>query len=916
MTVLRCLCQSLFVLSLSGCAPLAIDISPDLKNTAPSVEASYAGLTIEIAGTERTLFAVSLNAGVWTESNGGAWRQLSKSPAQAQTIAVDPNDESHVLVGERAGFSTSENLNQAGLWETFDGGGTWQYVFNPLTANCLTQTQEITSVAFDGLSNAFAGTACGVAYRNAGDVANGVFAMMSGAGAPTGTITAVATASNGHKKPWVWARTVDTFFLYLEDTGTWTQTAITTAVGGDKVIRGQIGDDSALAAGGSKAYTVVSVDQIRPAGANPSTCPATTLPINAVLTLDADSPAPSNWSLSILQGGSGTGLGGRRFIRAFERTGDQTKLLVGTGQNVFLGTDANFSLTWLQVAETLWSPTGCDHYSLTKISDMHTDIWDARLGTDADPSYWIAGDGGVYRGLLSLAVAAPNGESPAYVQQNEGLHTHSIHSVSIVKDAAHGDARLIYSTSDNGSWARDVRSAGVYPWVNLGGLGDSNATYSDAAGPAHAISYLNQNNAMFYRYLDAADLCHQQSNPTRPLCSGGLFTLTNNAPGTGTDANYEFINLIQTPAWDTPSSSLDVAALVQQQDSTLALMRATDFSLSPSVPNPLNTDSTNLPPLLSPTWVTVDSKLPATGATRVWTTGGHGATEYFLYIGGSAPALWHRDQKGNWSSLNASIVDTLIPSYEGASGPAFVDPYVSGRMFVLTASGVRYAASGAQTFDQDPVLTALISASGTYPMSGNFPGARDPLSHFDHVDDHNNPTGSRAITLASLGHVAFDRNNPNHFVAVAPFVGAFYWRNGVWYDLTPLLPTPMPAISSAAITEKYIYLSTEGRGLFEILNYDNAPMASYFARSSLLQGQLARLFAADGSHASGRQVSVIITLFNGQIVSQSTAVTDASGAVPTPDALLASGSATRVVHLRFDGVTGFGPASVHFTYPF
>ena len=126
----RCLWQLPFVATLSACGALTIDISPDLKNSERS-NASYAGLTSAIAGTEQNLYAVSLNAGLWVAHTGGAWKQLANSPAQAQTIAIDPANELHVLVGERAGLARPEKLNQNGVWETSDGGATWQYVFNP-----------------------------------------------------------------------------------------------------------------------------------------------------------------------------------------------------------------------------------------------------------------------------------------------------------------------------------------------------------------------------------------------------------------------------------------------------------------------------------------------------------------------------------------------------------------------------------------------------------------------------------------------------------------------------------------------------------------------------------------------------------------------------------------------------------------
>src|SRR5262249_39927262 len=121
--------------------PFGEDPSPDLANGKPQpFRGSTAGLTPAIAGDGNFLYAVSLDAGVWKSAEGSRWQQLPNSPPLANSIAVDPNNSAHLVVGERNGDSVATSLNRAGIWESFDGGNTWSYKLNPLTlGGCFSQ---------------------------------------------------------------------------------------------------------------------------------------------------------------------------------------------------------------------------------------------------------------------------------------------------------------------------------------------------------------------------------------------------------------------------------------------------------------------------------------------------------------------------------------------------------------------------------------------------------------------------------------------------------------------------------------------------------------------------------------------------------------------------------------------------------
>ncbi|HEX8089358.1 MAG TPA: hypothetical protein VF762_10925, partial [Blastocatellia bacterium] len=172
-------------------ATFGVDTSPDLANyTDQTFRGSTAGLTSAIAGNYNALYAVSLNAGVWKSVEGRRWQQLPKSPPLAYSIAVDPNEPAHLVVGERNGDSIAASLNRSGVWESLDGGNSWSYVLDPRAINAC-GSQAIPSVAFDALSNIYAATGCGVVKKPAGATAFQVLSRTEG----KGSFTAIATVN-------------------------------------------------------------------------------------------------------------------------------------------------------------------------------------------------------------------------------------------------------------------------------------------------------------------------------------------------------------------------------------------------------------------------------------------------------------------------------------------------------------------------------------------------------------------------------------------------------------------------------------------------------------------------------------------------------------------------------------------------
>jgi hypothetical protein len=510
---------------------------------------------------------------------------------------------------------------------------------------------------------------------------------------------------------------------------------------------------------------------------------------------------------------------------------------------------------------------------------LHTDLWDVHVtkGTSgSNPTLWIAGDGGVYRTTLPSSFDPKDKKSLVFSQYNQGLHTHHIHTLSLVQNESNRGPKLLYSTSDNDSWFINpaAGSLATTPWTHLSNLGDTNLTVADSGGSGIAISYGRPSAAELTKFGESDAICSLPANVHHPLCVYGQpFPLQ---PNLGFNSD-EYFNVVQSRRFETGSPYLDVVMLSLRagnrndpRSKHQVLLRAPEFAKSPDA---------NVTSLAGPAWIDVGGTLPD-GTERVWTTGGHNNTIYYFFAkSGSAAKLWKHDPKSGWTDLTSLLSTALFDSYQGVFGPAFVDPYVPGRMYVLTSSGVEVARFDGDKFQTDAVLTSLITASKTYPIVTGFGGARPGGTLYRGFP------GTHARSFGTLGQIAFDLSNPNFLVAAAPYTGVFLWDSRVWRDLTPFLPEPTSEVSSVAIDADAVYVGLEGGGIWRIRSYDQAPIASYFVRDSLPAGQLARLVASDGSHAGGRQVRVVVTLRDGTPQFDAYEATDASGGLTVPSSL-------------------------------
>lgn len=641
------------------------DISPDLANGNHNHRYSTAGLTRALAGDQGILYAVSMNAGVWKSFAGGPWIQLPFSPPKAYSIAVDPNNPAHLAVGERNGDARTITLNESGVWESWDTGNTWAYIFNPLTeAACSSaQSQAIPAVAFSRRSTLFIATACGIGRK---EVMEATFTFVPTAKG-LGLVKALAASESK-----LWALTSSpSLFVSSDDGGHWDPTAsipLTATLQFNGPAGWGRGDDYSLAAFDSQAFLIAGEQK-----------PDKSQNYTTVLTYQAST---SQWtSQRVLDDLDGSGTGGRRFVKSFilgsqGEIGRDLQLFVSTAQAVYWangqqGTTGPFN--WVKLAAT---PAGGGR-------DLHDDMWDFHLAPNGKTA-WIAGDGGVFENTFDLI--------QGWGTRNQGLHTHHVHDITVLQTG--GVTRLAYASADNDAWYKD----GTQDWKVADCCGDASWTAGDARGPALAL---------LVRHAQMAVLT--DFNSVNPIKLSNLKMEEFGAP--------LLLQVNQTLPAESPNPLLDVVRLENRPNDvyptcgTPILLRTTTFSRNPSPYLQDNFDALN-----NPAWFVEADCLPAE-SSAFWVAGGHSAPQYYVYGNGQ---LFKRTGSGIPSTWQPLSVQNVLERSQ--YGPAFVNPYDPNHLFLLTADGIKVSVDGGQSFRTDDVLTALVTDSGKFPLQAGFTG--------------------------------------------------------------------------------------------------------------------------------------------------------------------------------------------------
>lgn len=785
--------------------PAVTDISPDASSVKFISGTNASGLTPQLAGDPSTMYAVTLNGGIAKSVNGGPWTRLPNSPRYVWTLAVDPNNRSHLVAGERGGDAVGiPNGGGAGVWESLDAGITWNRISSPTTASGCA-LQAIPAVAFTPASSIVIASACGVGWRKAGSTEPFSFAANTSGG---GIITALAVSPAK-----LWARSGQQLYVSTTDGQTWTAKSIP-----PQFTPMNLGDQNSLAAFDTGAYmsccNVVKAgcDSLGKAGNWDQLLiyDAATDQFALQAQVNPDSSVPPI-------GCSGTGLGGRRFVKAFKTmaaNGTVTNhIFYGTAQEVYEAVNFNSASQATQLNRIL----GTDECTLCTTPDqVHGDLWDFLISADGAKE-WVSCDGGIYSRSFS------NSSWSAWTLEDNSLHTHHIHTITAMRSSPTGRGNLAYATSDNSSWWWN----GAKGWGSDALQGDINYTLGDAGNASIAIMVLHPDSAE----LSGLGENLSSGEPAKPI------TILN-------DRTYDTpagVSVIQS-LWGEARKpgTLDVLMLVnlpmQWEDSQKnfhPLPNAFGASTPVGAQNPLilrNQDFASNPDInisKGTGWTVAQNNLPA-GVQKFWVTGGHTNTTYFVYAVQSGIGHVYKttgspasSSLSSWTELNVqgSILEPKpwpTGGIEGASatyGPLFVNPYDASQVYVWTSSGVQFSNTGGLSFQTDTVLTNLITGNGKYPLDGLFSGG----------DSTGIPMASRAVALGALADMDFRRDDPRLAVAASPYTGVFFRdKNGNWHDLTSLLPKPQSSVSSVRIDCDAIYIGTEGGGIYRVTGYEGA----------------------------------------------------------------------------------------------
>jgi hypothetical protein len=780
--------------SCARCGVLVYDISPDSQNGVPATGGdSTAGLTVSVAGNKTWLYAVTLNAGVWRSLSDwpktGPWIQIPKSPELAYCIAIDPNDDQHIAVGERDGDATDPMQNHSGVWESFDGGNTWPDYFDPRAANPACRSQAIRSITITSQSAVVAATPCGVAVRPKGQP----FGFPA---TPLGNRAVTGVASSETK---VWARDGNYNLIVSPANGnTWNSATNKPVPAG--MVAASPGDASSLAAFDTAAYMSTLGDN-NGAGNN----------FNQLLIWDA---SLDTWVIQkrIADSLNGTGVGGRRFLKAYVtgpngQIGTDLQLFFCSAQEIFKATSrsGNGIFQWTRIAATPVANVQSTDPNFMNL--VHSEMYDFHLARDATAA-WVTTDGGVFETKM---------DGKGWLTRSSGLHTQHIHTLY----TPHNGLHLAYSTQDNNGWFRFNPPSGLPVWNSAGG-GDVNWTAGDAgktvmvvlarqSGPGGAVLSGFGNSVGSPGQTQKAVTLNNDQTFGGPAQNGPLFFRFIQTKKNEEWLTMDAVMLSKMPFQYVDSAGTKVTVLSSGQP--IALLRNQSWATFPDV----NTGK-------GMGWEIVADDLPA-GTIGFWVSGGHVKPVFYvlaiqsgvanLFVTGLdrgcgtfPPTTWRQISVNGSGQPNNLLVG-------GRNGPVFVNPYDPNQLYVLTRDKIRVSNDAGCSFVDDDALTSLVTGSGRFQLVGQFPGGNP-----QNVDKAFQSGGT---TMASLEDMAFDHDQPSRRAAVSPFTGVFVDRgDGQWRNLTPYLPILHTPISGVGIWGSTVFIVMEGRGILQINNVDEA----------------------------------------------------------------------------------------------
>jgi hypothetical protein len=768
-------------------------VGPDITNLNKTALAesnitssSPAGRCVALAGSPSKLYTLSDTGGVWSSINGGAWSLEPGSPAPSlsdqssvSVLAVSPINENRVLVA-----------NGTGLWETTDGGATWVLLLDPFAIGATSDLAN--GVAFDDSGRAFVALSGGVGIQQA---QNGVFTFEN----LNDTITAVVVSESK-----VWARGATSVYVSPAGGANW---SAANAINVPADVTFKVKDQFILAATDDFAYLIGGT-----AGDYSSAKPNGGCTVNNVLVIF--NAKTQKWATQVVAStdkkawqktkkikgpeantcdgsSSDAEVTGQRFLRVIQlqeptlenNIGERVQLIFGAGQEVWRAREQNADGT---ITDWNWA-VGTIGPGFTDRDPVHADIWDFLLDTsEGGRTAWLSCDGGVY----TTTVAEVNYEfsKVKWKPVIEGLHTHQIQSMTVMRVNQISEPRIVYAIGDNSAFFHDT-SATTLPfqqWQSYSAFGDGNFTAGDSSAPTFA---------WLARQLDTEAFLKFGSNPKSASTPKSAW-LINPKTGTFVDPSVPIrFRFIPSPVDEGQFTSADAVMMVdlplvvdktdvpfQQQPGASSnglpvLIRNKSFDKNPDI-NASNAKGKG--------WVVERGTLPA-GCIGFAVSGDRGQPVYYAFTNSTLFA----ERKGTWTSIASNLVEsqaadgTLLQTF----GPVFPNPYDRTVVYVLTTDkGVQVSNQAGDNFQPDAQLNTLLNSDA-----------------------------------GDVNQIAFNYDSPAS-VVVGTKSGKLFFSSGggVWKDLTSFLPTVPISIRSVAIDCEAIYVGTHGRGVLRVRHYSTA----------------------------------------------------------------------------------------------
>jgi hypothetical protein len=503
----------------------------------------------------------------------------------------------------------------------------------------------------------------------------------------------------------------------------------------------------------------------------------------------------------------GSGLGGRRFVKSFVRKdpnlpstvgpAGRLQLFFGAGQELYqaLGVDNSGNVTdWRLVVATTGSGAKTSSGASPPIH-IHADIWDFLIDTSVGGTKaWMAGDGGVYENTLVNPFTFP--ESDGWVRRFGGMHTHQAHMITVIPTNPVNRSRLAYPTNDNDGWYRST-SMLVTPapkWeVTYHGrnLGDASWSVADTSSNHFAFIVRHQESAAFVDYHAAPDIKFvsflnfwkkKDMNGNAQVLGGHFY------PGSPTAFQF-----IQSPKSTGSFPTLDAVMMCDLPLIKYDSMRDVNVAMLPN--SPLGQDTNGAPVLLRNQTFNANPDINASNGAgwAIEVSSFPDSTQGFYVTGSRAAPIYYsftadtlsRRSGNTWTPVAANLLASA------AFGPAFVNPYDSNVIYIISANGIQVSTNGGNSFKLEPQLSSLIAGDQNLPMH-------------------------------TLAQISFNFDNSSEIVAGAAS-GVFYRSaRGRWADLTPLLPRPLSLITGVAIDCEALYVSFDSRSIVRITGYRNA----------------------------------------------------------------------------------------------